>query len=176
LQDGPTRASQQAEVLARLMNGENHIVDLAAGIGYRREYGGTNVLLSRIIVGRRFESWQLFSNLLIEKAFAVNRDAYDLFVTAGVSHEISGAVQAGFEFVGQDLEGLWEHDEAEGGATIFAGPDVHFKLPGTGYGLTIGGGMILRATESARFSDAPRDLPAGRRNGFVVRSVLTIGL
>ena len=176
LQDGPTRVSQQAELLARFMNGENRVIDLAAGFGYRREYGGTNVLLSRIIVGHRSGSWQLFGNLLLEKAFAADRDDFDAIVTGGFSRDFGGTVQAGFEIVGQDLEGFWDRDEAEGGATLFMGPGVHLAFPGTTCGLTVGGGLILRATQSARFSDAPRDLPVGRRNGFVLRTELAFGL
>jgi len=64
----------------------------------------------------------------------------------------------------------------KGGATLFMGPGVHLAFPGTTCGLTVGGGLILRATQSARFSDAPRDLPAGRRNGFVLRTELAFGL
>ena len=47
-----TSASQQGELLARLLSAGNTPVDFSAGLGYRHEYSGTSVLLSRFIVGQ----------------------------------------------------------------------------------------------------------------------------
>ncbi len=171
-----TSASQQGELLARLLSAGNTPVDFSAGLGYRHEYSGTSVLLSRFIVGRQFESWGFYGNLLFEHAFALNRDDIDLMTSIGISHSFSNMVQIGVEAVGQDLEGFWTPDEAEGGAVIFVGPSANILFPGTGCNLIIGGGPIIHATYSPLSSSAYRELPDTRANGFVIRTMLCFGL
>lgn len=169
-------ASQQGELLARLLNEDNNPVDFSAGLGYRHEYSGTSVLLSRFIVGRQFDSWGFYGNLLFEHAFAANRNDIDLMTSIGLSHNFSNMVQIGVEAVGQNIEGFWTPDEAEGGAVVFVGPSANILFPGTSYSLVIGGGPIIHATYSPVSSSAYRELPDTRGNGFVVRTMLRFGL
>jgi hypothetical protein len=61
-------------------------------------------------------------------AFAAARDAIDLTASAGASYAVLGPLRAGVEWVGQDLEGAIEPDEAEGGLRHFAGPTASFEL------------------------------------------------
>ena len=70
-------------MIARLLRSDRHIVDVSAGVGMRHEYSGTDVLLSRFVIGRQFTSWQSYSNLLLEKPLSGNRDEVDLITTAG---------------------------------------------------------------------------------------------
>jgi hypothetical protein len=67
---------------------------------------------------------RLTASALGEKAFAANRDAIDLVMTAGASYELWQTLRLGAEYVVQDLEGAWEHDEAEGGVRHFVGPTI----------------------------------------------------
>ncbi len=176
LDNASTRTSQHGELLAHLMKAEEHIIDFSAGAGVRHEYSGTNVLLSRVVLGRRFTSWQVYGNLLLEKPLSSDRDAIDLITTIGFSYHISGTIRLGIEAVGQDLEGFWDENEAEGGARLFVGPTVAVAFPGTPWTLTLGGGAIFRGSQSARTSEAVRDLPVGRENGFVIRGMVSFGL
>ena len=114
-------SSQQVEFLAEVLNSEDKVFDLSVGPGFLHEYAGTNDLLGRAIIGRCFSSWKIYGNVLVEKAFAKNRDEFDLFLTAGLSYKVSSSFHLGFEAVGQGLEGIWDATEAEGGATVFIG-------------------------------------------------------
>jgi len=171
-----SRASEQCELLAHLMNANESLIDVSAGAGVLHEYGGTNVILGRVALGRQFASWQVYGNLLLEKALSPDRDNIDLTSTVGLSFLVAGAIHLGMEAVGQDLEGFWDPTEAEGGARLYLGPVVGIEFPGTPWNLTIGGGAIIRATRSTLTSDAVRDLPSAGGNGFIFRSVLSFGL
>ena len=175
--NGETKLSYQAEMLANIFDGsENRIVDFMAGIGFLHEYSGTNVLMGRAIIGRQFTTWQVYSNLIFEHAFSVGRDPFDLMTTVGFSYNLSDDLKAGIEAVGQDLEGFWESDEAEGGATLYIGPSLNYTIPGTAFSITFGGGEIVRVTHSLRNSEAIRALPYVNKNGFIIRDVISLGL
>jgi hypothetical protein len=171
-----TLSSQHVELLVQAMGADRGLVDLSLGPGFRHEYSGTNVLMGRIIVGRRFSSSQLYGNLLFEKAFAADRDDIDLVFTTGWSYSVSSTIRLGIEAVGQDLEGFWDANEAEGGATLFFGPTIAAGIPETPWMFTLGAGPILRASYSNRTSSALRDLPFSRGNGFVVHAAVSLGL
>lgn len=171
-----TLSSQHVELLVRGLKSQNGIVDFSAGPGFRHEYGGTNVLLGRAVVGRRFSTWQIYGNFLLEKPFSEQRDELDLFLTTGWSYNVSPSLQLGFEAVGQDLEGFWDENEAEGGATLFIGPIVAAAIPTTPWTFTAGAGPIIRATQTSRASYAPRDLGPVRENGFVIRATINFAL
>jgi hypothetical protein len=64
----------------------------------------------------------------VSHAFAAARDAIDLTASAGASYAVVGPLRAGVEWVGQDLEGAIEPDEAEGGLRHFAGPSASVEL------------------------------------------------
>ncbi|MFA6470896.1 MAG: hypothetical protein WCU00_02555 [Candidatus Latescibacterota bacterium] len=171
-----TNASQYGELITHLLRAEDHVVDFSAGVGFRHEYTGADVLLSRFIIGRRFSSWQSYGNLILEKPLSKDRDAVDLITTAGFSYAVSPSFRLGFEVVGQDLEGFWEENEAEGGATLFIGPTVGIVVPGMPCTFTLGGGVIFHATKNARTSEVVRDLPSHQGNGFVIQNMISFGL
>ena len=74
------------------------------------------------------------------------------------------------EAVGQDLEGFWDPEEKDGGARVMAGPSIAIAPPSARWQLTLGGGPIIRATNSGFASGADRPLPT--RNGYVLRSAV----
>jgi len=174
--DLTTHSSQRIELLGQALNAQDNAFDFSVGPGFLHEYGGTNVLLARGVIGRHFTSWQIYSNCLLEKAFSENRDPVDLFLTTGFSYSLSPSLHLGFEAVGQDLEGFWDTTEAEGGATLFAGPTITTAIPTTSWRLNLGAGPIVRATHSIQTSFAPRDIPASAKNGFVVHAVINFGV
>jgi len=169
------RSSQHIEMLMHIIKSKDNMVDLSLGSGLLHEYSGTNVLLARAVVGRRFSRWQIYSNALFEKPFSRDRDALDLFVTIGWSYQMTRIMHLGLELVGQDLEGFWEIEEAEGGALLFAGPTLVVKVPDMSWTFTLGGGPIIRATQSSQASLAPRELPI-KENGYVIHAALNYAL
>jgi hypothetical protein len=176
MHDATSRSSQHVELLGRILNARDHVVDLRAGAGIRHEYSGTNVLLVRGSVGRRFSSFMTYGNILLERPFSSDRDGVDVMLTLGFSYDLSRMLRVGIEAVGQDLEGFWDDEEAEGGARLFVGPTASLAIEGTPWHVTVGGGAILRGTTSNRMSSALRDLPATAENGFLVRTMIGFAL
>jgi hypothetical protein len=170
--DEATRASQEAELLKDLL-GPASSLRLALGLGARREWEGTTAALARVCVGWSGRRTLLFGNLRLEKPFAFGRDAVDLIITLGWLQEVRRGLRVGLEAVGEDLEGFWEAEEAEGGAKLYAGPALHWSAPTERLWLSAGGGPIVYATRNGRTSPAPRPLQASG-NGFTVR--VAVGL
>jgi hypothetical protein len=52
--------------------------------------------------------------------FASGRDGIDILAFVGASVRATESLRIGAEYVGQDLEDAFEHQEAEGGARHFA--------------------------------------------------------
>jgi hypothetical protein len=97
-------------------------VDIALTFGYLQETGGISVLQAGGVFSKDIKKLNITSNVLFEKAFQEMRDAIDMFITAGISFKLADWLRAGFEYAGQDLEDLWEEEEAEGGARHIIGP------------------------------------------------------
>jgi hypothetical protein len=176
LDHGAGSGSFHTELLANILRGETTIMDFSAGLGYRHEYSRTNVLLGRAIAGKRFDNWMLYGNVLFERALASERDDIDIMTSIGVSYRISDVFRIGFEGVGQDLEGFWDDEEAEGGARLYVGPTIGVSIVGTPWHLTVGGGAILRGSTSNRTSGAIRDIPLANDHGYLIRGIVTIGM
>ena len=166
------RSSQQAELLYNLRRARGGA--LAVGMGVRHESAGTNVLTGRVAAARRLAEWRVDGNLLFEKPMSIGRDAVDLITTFGFARRVSPAMFLGIEAIGEDLEGFWEADEAEGGARLLVGPSIRFAPPSRPWQLSVAGGPVVHATRSAAMSEAVRALPnSGGRNGYAVRAALS---
>jgi hypothetical protein len=169
-------ASQQGELLYGLLSGPARRASLAIGLGMRHEAHGVNVLLGRVAAGRSMGSWRLDGNALLEKPYATGRDAVDLITTVGVARRVTPAMHLGLELIGEDLEGFWEADEAEGGARVLVGPSIRVAPPSVRWQVSVAGGPVVHATRSSLQSDALRSLPdASGRDGFAVRCGVTYG-
>jgi hypothetical protein len=165
---GDTRVSPRGEVLYSRPVGKT--VRVAAGVGYAREYSRTDVMLARFGVGRATSRSMMHGNLMLEKPMSGERDAVDLITTVGAGRKLGSAVTMSIEAVGQDLEGVWDPEEKDGGARLMAGPSIAIAPPAARWQLTVGGGPIIRATRSSFDSGADRPLPT--RNGYVLRSAV----
>lgn len=169
-----TRLSQQVELLRDfLRGGPTRTTSLAAGLGLTREYGGTTTLFSRVALARSWRSQRLVANATFEKSLSSRRDAIDIITSAAWMHGATDGVQVGLEAVGQDLEGFWEPEEAEGGARLFFGPVLTIPLAREGWRFSFGGGPVLRATSSPQTSEASR--PVSDRSGYVLRMRVSAG-
>jgi hypothetical protein len=169
------RSSQQGEVLYSVLRSPARQGSLAVGFGMRHESAGVNVLLGRIVAGRTFSVWRLDGNALFEKPSSSGRDAMDLITTLGVARRVLPAVHVGVEMIGEDLEGFWEPEEAEGGARLLIGPSIRLAPAAARWQLSVAGGPIVHATQSGSSSDASRSLAQSPRTGYALRASLTYG-
>ncbi len=163
--------SLQAEVMADLVRGRSPLSGVSVGAGFLREYLGVNVLLARVAAGSSWRRWLIHGNALLEKPFAKNRDPVDLITSAGCSYALTDRFRVGIEAIGEDLEGFFEPEEAEGGAKLLVGPSIQWKFSDVSH-LRIGGGPIFYMTQSPARSNAPRLLPSSS-SGFALRASLT---
>ena len=170
------QSSQAGEVLVSVTR-PSAAFTLAAGGGVQHEAGGTNVLLSRVVIGTGNEAWTSQGNVVLEKALAPGRDAIDLLLTAGVARRIADHASIGLEGIGEDLEGFWDPAEAEGGARLLVGPSLHLTSASRKWQFLCAGGPTLHPRANGRSTDALRDLPpTTRRIGYAVQAGLSISL
>jgi hypothetical protein len=170
------QSSQQGELLYSVLHAPARQASLAIGLGVRHEAQGVNVLLGRVAAGQALGEWRLDGNALFEKPYAAERDAVDLITTFGVARRIAPAVHVGVELIGEDLEGFWEEDEAEGGARVLVGPSIRLAPTSARWQVSVAGGPVFHATRSTIRSDAPRSLPdGGGRDGYAIRCGLVYG-
>lgn len=170
---GDVRATQQAELLYSVVQSRASRASLALGMGVRHEADGVNVLLGRVTAGRAYSAWRLDGNALFEKPLAIGRDSIDLITSAGISRPLTTALHVGVELVGEDLEGFWEADEAEGGARLLVGPSLRLAPPASRWQVSLAGGPVLHPTRSSRRSTATRGLASSGASGdYAVRLAL----
>ena len=95
----------------------------------------------------------------------------------GWARELSHGVSLGVEAIGEDLEGLWDLTEAEGGARVLAGPSLHIAPAGRRWQLTATGGPVFHPSDTGRVSDALRDLPPDTKStSYAFKASLSIAL
>jgi hypothetical protein len=159
------RQTRQAEFLMDLW-GSSSGATLAAGTGIRRESGGTNVLLTRVVAEAPAFAGRLIGNAVIEKPLVGNRDAMDVITTVAYTRHVGRGVFVGGEALLQDIEGFWNPAEAEGGARLFLGPSVDVAPASRNWTLHVTAGREMRATQTTGASEAFRAIG---RPGFVMR-------
>jgi len=170
------QSSQSGEMLVTLTPRGSRL-SLAAGGGALHEAGGTNVLVSRIVVGSGSDVWTSQGNMVLQHPLDPDRDPLDLLFTGGISRRIAPHAAIGVEAVGEDLEGFWDPAEAEGGARLLVGPSLHLSWASGKWQLLCAGGPTLHPRANERSSDALRDLPPTRRRvGYAVQAGLSVTL
>jgi hypothetical protein len=173
---GATTGSQQGEVLYSVLQQRTSGVSLAMGGGVLHEAGGVNVLLGRVAAGRDFDGWRLYGNALFQKPLTSGRDAVDLVTSLGWARRLTPSLSLGVEGIGEDLEGFWDLEEAEGGARLLVGPSLHFAPTGGRWQMSVAGGPMFHPKDTGRTSQAFRDLPAStKRVGYAVRTSFAYG-
>jgi len=167
---GNTQTYQQAEIFKDFIGGNSPTgFRFGTSLGVIREFSNDVVLLSRFNAAFENLAWKIGANARIEKAFAADRDEFDLISSFGILRRIKGQLFGGVEAVGQDLEGLWETDEAEGGAKILIGPSLNYVPIGSRLSFSLNAGPILYVTHSTLTPNdsAVRELPLS--NGFTIK-------
>ncbi len=177
--DDPAATSSallRAEVFAAVLTAASPFT-LSVGVGGMRDYAGTAVALGSLVAGYGNADWTGAAGLRLERPFTSDskeaettpRDAIDVTTSAGLVRTM-GAVRLGLEAVAEDLEGFFEADEAEGGAKLMIGPTLSLAPTSSRWHVLLGGGPVLRLTESTvvQTVGAPRDLTG--RDGYVLRT------
>lgn len=177
--DGGVTSAQQAEVIRDLVGGKvPEGFRLGAGLGLSRDWSNVKSAISRITLSFDKTKWRATGNLRFEKAFDSSRDKLDFISSLGFQHRISDCWSLGFEAVGQDLEGFWEKDEAEGGAKLMVGPSVNIVPANSKLSFSLSGGPVFYATRSNAIpSEAIREIGAlASGNGYSVRALINFNL
>ena len=172
--DANSRVTAEAEALIDALPARSRAV-LAFGAGARRDYDGSAVALGRVVAGYRWQHTTAVTNLRLERAFETEsaeapRDPMDVISTFGVAREVGNALHLGVESVAEDLEGLVESDEAEGGAKLMVGPHLRVEPPGAPWHFLLAGGPVFRLTQSTAASPSPAVRDLSTRTGYVVRT------
>jgi hypothetical protein len=168
--NGDVKSLQQIEALRDFIGGNTPSgFRLGASLGFRREFNNDKVALTRVTAAYENINWRFGGNIRFEKAFDRDRDGVDVISSIGIHRQISGELFGGIEAIGQDLEGFWETDEAEGGARLLIGPSLNFAPVSSRFSFTVCGGPIIYATRSTpAFNEfAVRELPVS--NGFTMK-------
>jgi hypothetical protein len=175
--DGQTiNNAQQLEVIHDIIGGKENLgFRMGVGLGARRDFESEAALFSRLTASFDQLYWRLGGNLIFEKAFGTNKDAIDVITSIGFQYRVLETLFAGVELVGQDLEGFWEEDEAEGGAQILFGPSLNFSPKNSKFIFSVTGGPVIYATRS-ELPPSNMDENFSLENGYSIRGVLTFNL
>ena len=176
---GGVASAEQAEVIRDLIGGKGISgFRLGAGLGLSRDWSNTGSAISRITAAFDRTNWRMAGNLRFEKAFDKARDKLDFITSIGFQHRVSNALYLGFEALGQDLEGFWEKDEAEGGAKLLIGPSINLEPNHSKLSFSISGGPVFYATRSQVTSPAAiREIGnVASGNGYSIRALVNFNL
>jgi hypothetical protein len=173
---GGVNSSQQAEIIRDFIGGRQpQGARFGVGLGVNRDFSNVGAVFSRITASFDAASWRMGGNLRFEKAFSKQRDGIDLVTSIGFQRRIAGPFFAGIEAVGEDLEGFWEADEAEGGAKLLVGPSINMVPNNSRFSFSVCGGPVFYATRStAATSQAIRDVGTlASQNGYTIRAMVS---
>jgi len=130
--DGGGYKSEAAsiDIIARPLSQDRYYVNLDLGAGYIYDYRNDHIPRIRLAIGHSFNRLDLsLSGLLEVPVGSAGRDEADIMTALALSYAFADEFRGGLEVAGEDLEGLFESEEAEGGAKILFGPTADFYLP-----------------------------------------------
>jgi hypothetical protein len=116
-----------------------------AGAAIHEGLSGANGGFLRVAASLDEGRLRVATNVHGEKIFATGRDQIDVIALLGASYRVTSWLRCGAEYIGQDLEGIAENDEAEGGVRHGVGPDVAIDLDGGRYQLAVATAFGLTA-------------------------------
>ncbi|MEI6678544.1 MAG: hypothetical protein WCL21_08055 [Mariniphaga sp.] len=174
--DNKVTSAQRAEIIRDFIGGKkNRGFRLGLGVGIGRDYFNVKSFLSRITASYDANRWKAGANLLVEKAFAGNRDAMDIITTLGFHYRLLGTLYGGFETAGEDLEGFLDPQEAEGGAKLLLGPSINMTTNNSRLCFSVSGGPVFYGTHNKIINtQAIRYLPS--QPGLTLRAKVIFNL
>ncbi|MBI2060822.1 MAG: hypothetical protein HYT87_13725 [Nitrospirae bacterium] len=126
---GLDHAAWAVESRLRLLDQGQAPMSLQLGAGWLQDFQGVSVPRLRLTGSRSLDGLDLRATSLAEIPTGVaGRDAVDLIIGVAGSTAMASHLRLGAEILGEDLEGLWDEEEAEGGAKLLAGPTVDSAL------------------------------------------------
>ncbi len=128
-----------------VLNQDTQLVDLTIGAGYRFDFTQVSVPELRVTASRSWNALDVTATGILEKPLAEGRDPVDVILGIAVSYQIAPPVAVGVEIFGEDLEGFWVEEEAEGGARLVAGPTVRWQTT-EALSIKANAGAVLQAT------------------------------
>lgn len=173
-QGQPNSRGAGALELLREVGPSGRATSMFVGVGGGLDFSHTQLATVRLGLAHKSLENRLQGNVLFEKPLSSDRDAVDVVGTVGWLRRVSSVAELGVEAVGQDLEGFWDANEAEGGARLLVGPTLAVAPVGAGWRFIVGGGVVVRATSSGRVSGAERPLST-TANGYVLRAGFGFG-
>jgi hypothetical protein len=146
---------QQVEVVRSIFSIGS--TSLAGGGGVRQEWDGTRVFIGRVLAGSDIGGGRLQGSLVLERAVRspFKRDGADFVTSLGWSRPIGGRISVGVEGMGQDLEGLWNRAEADGGAKLLVGPSFHARSTSGEWTASLTAGPVVHTLSTVSSPDAP---------------------
>jgi len=169
-------SAQQVEVIRDILGGKKVIgLRVGAGLGVRRDYSDVKSLLSRITFSYEVPQWKFGGNVLFEKVLTSGRDAIDVITSLGIHYRLSENFYGGIEAIGEDLEGFWDKEEAEGGAKLLVGPSLNLIPKKSRLSFSLSGGPVFYATQNQITNEeAIRELPT--EAGLMIRARVIFNL
>jgi hypothetical protein len=140
---------QQIEIVRPLFSTGSFSV--AGGGGIREEWDGTRTLIGRVLAGSDVGRGRLQGSLVLERAVSspFRHDAADVVTSLGWSRPIHDRISVGVEGIGQDLEGLWNPAEADGGARLLVGPSLRAQSKRGDWAASLTGGPVVHTVSVA---------------------------
>ena len=167
--DQSTLVSGHIEIMYDIKQVSEQGLSLSLGGAWLREFQHVQTLQTRLASSWKQENWGLAANFVLQKPFDENRDAVDVLFSMGSNVRVNKHVRFGIELIGEDLEGFFEEEEAEGGAKMLLTPVLTVTAI-KDLRMCLGAGPIYYLTQSTKSSTAPRVLPTmPDRNGWMVR-------
>lgn len=162
--DRPT--FQQLEIARPLLSIGS--MSLAGGGGVRQEWDGTRVLIARTLAGYDIGGGRLQGSLVMERAMSspLRHDGADVISSLGWSRRVNRSMTIGIEGIGQDLEGLWDPAEADGGAKLLIGPSLHTQSPSGRWTATLTAGPVVHTLSTAPATGLPAGPASSLGNHF----------
>ena len=136
-----------------------------------------NVMLARVVAGRNTKRVAAGRQCAVSKTDVVRARRARSHYECRMGRKLPHGVSLGVEAVGEDLEGFWEAEEAEGGARLLAGPSLHISPASHRWQFTATGGPMFHPADTGRASGALRDLPPEiSRTSYAFKAALSISL
>lgn len=173
---GAVNTAFRAEVIRDILGGkQNSGLRLGAGLGVAKDYGNAFGVVGRITGTYESNRWKVGGNLFLEKMFAENHDDIDVLTSVGAQYRIVKNFYGGIEAIGEDLEGLWDADEDEGGAKMMVGPSLNLVPENMRFSFALSAGPMIWLTHSKVVNTgAIRQLPG--ETGFILRARIIFDL
>jgi hypothetical protein len=117
---------------------------VAASAGYQRDWQQHNAAEAALLLSSELGRLRLVANLRAAHYFHANRDAVDVFATAGAAVRLTQWLQGGVEYLGEELEGVGGSEiDAGPGGRHFVGPSTTIMVPGSTLRLNVTAGPLF---------------------------------